>query len=199
MKKIKYLIIVIINIIVILIIGIYCNVKIQELEQTKIKNISEVKEKEKIYYGVYQCSNNFSELIDDNPIDKNYYLEFNKLQKSTEFSTTSCVELENKYIYLWKNEIDNSYNHLLSMLDYNDKEKLIDSQDNWIKYIKSKFDFVRNKFIYTGLIGTQGYVQLATLKHNMYKQRAIELLEYIYIIENRIEFVYKNNYCFILK
>lgn len=199
MKKNYYLIIIIINIILIFVLGVYCNVKTQVFEKIEVENKLGKVEKEKTNYGVYQCSNSFSELINDNSIDKDYYIEFNRLQESTEFSTTRWEELEYKYVELWKIEMDNSYNHLLSILDLNDKKNLIYSQDDWLKYIKNKFDFVRNKFLYTGFIGTQGYVQLATLKHIMYKQRAIELLEYIYIIENRVEFVYKNNYCFLLK
>lgn len=266
MKKYNYLILVIVNIIVILLIGGYCNARIQALGKTNKKyesqiegkvneiaeetnknkeyelqikdKVTEINEKnkiienlsievrelkdinsqqleniaqlednikkldlsikeiegkeEKVYYGAYQWFDRFSELINDNPIDKDYYLEFEKLQKSIDFSTSKWVELESKYTKFWEDEMNNAYNHLLGILDLNDQKNLMASQDNWLEYIKNESDFVKNKFIHTGWIGNQGYVQLTIVNHKKYKERAIELLEYIFIIEDKNEFLYND-------
>lgn len=102
------------------------------------------------------------------------------------------MALEIKYTRFWEKEMNNAYNHLLDILDSEDKENLIASQKSWLEHVADDFTFVKDKFIDTGYLGSQGKVQIQTVCRKKAKQRTIELMEYIYILEEDVNFIYNN-------
>lgn len=171
------------------------SLSIKQLEQT-VKDldsrIKETEEDEGTYYGSYLWVDNFLELINDNPIDKDYEIEFDELQNSEEFSTAGWLALEIKYTRFWEAEMNNAYSHLLEILESEHRENLIASQKSWLEHVAYDFTFVWDKFIATGHFGSQGKVQIQRVCHKKAKERTIELMEYIYSLEHEANFIYDN-------
>ncbi|OIA98717.1 hypothetical protein AK95_16270 [Paenibacillus sp. LC231] len=145
------------------------------------------------HYGDYQGNDDFSDIINNNPIDKVYQQEFEKLQESDESTTLEWGALEAKYIIKWQDEVNAALEHLYKSLNEEDRINLEQSQKSWQSYIDDDINFVSNKFIFTRYFGTQGDVQLAAVQLHRTRERAIELMEYIFSIDRTaVDFVYDN-------
>ncbi|MBA2943874.1 DUF1311 domain-containing protein [Paenibacillus sp. CGMCC 1.16610] len=152
----------------------------------------------KVYsdYLSNQPERQFSKVIRDNPIDKDYAKENNEFQNSTDFNTSNWVELEAKYTRIWDQELNNIYEKLLTKLNAEDKESLIKAQRGWVQYQTNEIEFSEH-FINLSdekgpLLGTQGYVDTQIATKNRIKTRTIQLYEYYYLIDEKIEFTYKS-------
>lgn len=143
------------------------------------------------YFGQYQMSEDgFSQYVKDNPIDRDYKIELDKLQKSSDFTTQSRVELEVKYTEIWDKELNNTYNILLSKLNDNEKEKLRSAQSGWVQFHTKEANFVSESWNDLGL-GSQGRVQLVISGQGRIRQRTLQLMEYNYMLGCKVEFLYK--------
>lgn len=145
------------------------------------------------YFGSYDLSGEFSELIRSNPIDRDYEQEFEEFDNSGEFSTTGWMQLEGKYADIWDKEMNEIYKQLLNKLDAQQKELLIESQRGWLQNHLKETEFVESTFLSdTGHhIGSQGLVNLQIAFKNRIKERTIQLFEYDYMLEGNAEFLYK--------
>lgn len=149
--------------------------------------------KESNHYGDYQGNDDFSNIINDNPIDKDYQQEFEKLQESDESTTLEWGGVEARYIIKWQDEVNAALEHLYKSLNEEDRINLEQSQKSWQSYIEDDINFVSNKFIFTRYFGTQGDVQLAAVQLHRTRERAIELMEYIFSMDRTtMDFVYDN-------
>lgn len=144
-----------------------------------------------IFYGSYQMTDKFSELVRLNPIDKEYNKEFNEFQNSKDFSTSGWLELENKYTELWDKELNEIYIKLQALLNDKQKNILIESQKAWLKFHLKESDFVYETFIQgdpQNNLGTQGLVNLQISIKDRERERTLELMEYYYLISGKAEF-----------
>ncbi|KAA2301665.1 DUF1311 domain-containing protein, partial [Clostridioides difficile] len=81
------------------------------------------------------------------PIDHDYEVEFNEAQNSKESITTmGRGALESKYTEIWDKELNQIYKKLLSKLDEEPREALIESQKEWLQYHLKETKFVEKTF-----------------------------------------------------
>lgn len=171
------------------------NITLQESlnKADEINNNLERQIKESNHYGDYQGNNDFSDIINDNPIDKDYQQEYEKLQESDESTTLEWGAIEVRYIIKWQDEVNAALEHLYKSLNEDDRINLEQSQKSWQSYIDDDINFVINKFIFTRYFGTQGDVQLAAVQLHRTRERAIDLMEYMFSMDRTtVDFVYDN-------
>ena len=128
-----------------------------------------------------------------NPIDHDYEVEFNEFQNSEEIITTlEWGAFESKYTEIWDKELNQIYKTLLSKLDKEPREALIESQKEWLQYHLRESKFVEETFIYNGYLGSKGPVSLTISIRERIRERTMQLLEYRYLLDSEVEFVYQN-------
>jgi uncharacterized protein YecT (DUF1311 family) len=143
------------------------------------------------YFGQYQMADKgFSSLVKDNAIDRDYKTEWDKFQKSQEFSTQGWVELEARYRELWDKELNNTYNKLMKELNEQEKKKLLEAQAGWVQFHTNESEFVETAWEELGL-GSQGRIQLITAEKDRIRERTLQLMEYFNMLGGDIEFLYK--------
>ncbi len=142
--------------------------------------------------GNYDLSGEFYDEMLRNPIDHDYEVEFNEFQNSKEMITTlGWGALESKYTEIWDNELNQIYKELLSKLDREPREALIESQKEWLQYHLREIEFVEKTFINDGYLGTQGSVSLGKVIRERIRERTMQLFEYRYLLDGEVEFVYQ--------
>ncbi|WP_336780929.1 lysozyme inhibitor LprI family protein [Paenibacillus illinoisensis] len=128
-----------------------------------------------------------------NPIDHDYEVEFNEFQNSKEIITTlEWGAFESKYTEIWDKELNQIYKTLLSKLDREPREALIESQKEWLQYHLRESKFVEKTFIYNGYLGSRGPVSLTTVIRERIRERTMQLFEYRYLLDGEVEFVYQS-------
>ncbi|RAT97844.1 lysozyme inhibitor LprI family protein [Brevibacillus sp. Leaf182] len=128
-----------------------------------------------------------------NPIDHDYEVEFNEFQNSKEIITTlGWGALESKYTEIWDKELNQIYKKLLSKLDREPREALIESQKEWLQYHLRETKFVEKTFINNGYLGSQGSVSLGTVIRERIRERTMQLFEYRYLLDGEVEFLYQS-------
>lgn len=142
--------------------------------------------------GNLELKGDFYDEMLRNPIDHDYEVEFNGLQDSKEVVTTmEWGALEGKYTEIWDKELNQIYKKLLSTLDGEPREALIESQKDWLQYHLKESKFVEDTFIYNGYLGSRGPVSLATAIKERIRGRTIQLFEYRYLLDYEVEFLYQ--------
>lgn len=143
------------------------------------------------YFGKYQMSDEgFSEQVKNNAIDREYDIELSKFQGSSNFTTQSWVELEDKYNAIWEKELNNSYKKLLEKLNKKEQKELQKAQNGWLQFNDHESGFVYESWGDLGL-GTQGKVELVASEKDRIRERTLQLMEYYYMLGGKVEFLYK--------
>lgn len=143
--------------------------------------------------GNYESKGEFYDEMLRNPIDHDYEVEFNEFQNSEEIITTlEWGALESKYTEIWDKELNQIYKKLLSKLDREPREALIESQKEWLQYHLKETKFVEETFIYNGYLGSRGPVSLATDIKERIRERTMQLFEYRYLLDREVEFLYQS-------
>ncbi|MEC0204860.1 DUF1311 domain-containing protein [Paenibacillus lautus] len=142
--------------------------------------------------GNYDLTGEFYDEMLRNPIDHDYEVEFNEFQNSKEFSTFGWGALESKYTEIWDKELNQIYKKLLSKLDREPKEALIESQKEWLQYHLRETKFVEKTFINNGYLGSQGSVSLGRVMKERIRERTMQLFEYRYLLDGEVEFLYQS-------
>ncbi|MDO3410937.1 lysozyme inhibitor LprI family protein [Saccharibacillus sp. CPCC 101409] len=169
------------------------NTHLQEklVQANEINRNLETQINESSHYGDYQGNEDFSKIINDNPIDRDYRRELTKLQTSDTSTTLEWEAFEARYTLKWQDEVDAALKHLYPSLNEEDRIKLEQSQKSWQSYMDDDTDFVSDKFIFTRHFGSQGNVQLAAVQLKRTRDRAIELMEYRFSLDRAsVDFVY---------
>ncbi|GGH20045.1 lysozyme inhibitor LprI family protein [Paenibacillus segetis] len=143
--------------------------------------------------GTYDLTGEFRDEMLRNPIDHDYEVEFNEFQNSKEIITTlGWGALESKYTEIWDKELNQIYKKLLSKLDREPREALIESQKEWLLYHLGETKFVEKTFINNGYLGSQGSVSLGTVIRERIRERTMQLFEYRYLLDGEVEFLYQS-------
>ncbi|MEK5640747.1 hypothetical protein BK138_24445 [Paenibacillus rhizosphaerae] len=143
--------------------------------------------------GNYDLKGEFYDEMLRNPIDHDYEVELNELVNSKEDITTlRWGALEGKYTEIWDKELNQIYKKLLSKLDREPREALIESQKEWLQYHLKETTFVEKTFINHGYLGSQGSVSLATVIKERIRERTMQLYEYRYLLDGEAEFLYQS-------
>jgi uncharacterized protein YecT (DUF1311 family) len=144
-------------------------------------------------YGVYDMTGELVDKLNNNPIDRDYEVEFKELNQSKNFSTFAQVELESKYAKLWDIELNAIYSKLLSKLNSKEKELLIESQKGWLQFHMKESEFVNQVFNLRDsgpVFGSQGRVQIQQAIKGRIRERTLELMEYYSLLGNEVRFVF---------
>ncbi|MEL1135448.1 lysozyme inhibitor LprI family protein [Desulfitobacterium sp. THU1] len=147
-------------------------------------------------YGVYDMTGELVDKLNNNPIDHSYVVEFKELNQSKNFSTLAQVELESKYIKLWDAELNAIYNKLLTKLNPEEKEVLIESQKGWLQHHMKESEFVNQVFNLRDsgpVFGSQGRVQMPQAIKGRVRERTLELMEYYSLLGNDVQFVFASD------
>ncbi|MFA7325111.1 MAG: lysozyme inhibitor LprI family protein [Candidatus Kapaibacterium sp.] len=103
-----------------------------------------------------------------------------------------CLDLDSNYstqamldcVYIatdsWKLELNKNYNELISKLDDDKKNYLKKSHQYWLVYKENEFKLINE--IYLSKVGTMYILMAALDKLKLIKSRALELKEYIDIM-----------------
>ncbi|WP_152391842.1 lysozyme inhibitor LprI family protein [Paenibacillus guangzhouensis] len=163
-----------------------------QIQSTSFPEVKNQNDSDTIF-GSYDISNEFSELMNSNPIDKDYDKEFNEFDNSTEFSTTGWIQFEAKYEDIWDKELNWIYNKLLSKLNTKQKKLLIEAQKGWLQNHLKETEFMVSTFQDDSEynIGSQGLVNIEIAIKNRLRDRTIQLYEYFFMLGGETEFLYK--------
>ncbi|MFE0554763.1 lysozyme inhibitor LprI family protein [Paenibacillus sp. NPDC058910] len=143
--------------------------------------------------GNYELKGEFYDEMLRNPIDHDYEVDFNEFQNSKEIITTlAWGALEGKYTEIWDKELNQIYKKLLSKLDREPREALIESQKEWLQYHLRETKFVEKTFISNGYLGSQGSVSLGRVIKERIRERTMQLFEYRYLLDGEVEFLYQS-------
>lgn len=105
-------------------------------------------------------------------------IELQKCLDSKENSTTQrMTQCVTKAADSWDIELNKNYKTLLGLLNKEQKEKLKETQRQWIKYRNSELEFSRS--FYNQMQGTMWIPIAAQTRLDLTKQRAQDLLDYI--------------------
>ncbi|CAM4013059.1 lysozyme inhibitor LprI family protein [Saccharibacillus endophyticus] len=166
----------------------------QSLDQAVAANKSlKVQIEESKHLGDYQGNDDFSTIINDNPIDRDYEQERKILQESPESTTLAWGAFESKYLTKWQNEMNAALDGLSKILNEADRSNLEQSQKSWQSYMDDQAQFVMGQFLDTRYFGTQGDVQFLAAQSKQTRERTIRLMEYLFSIDREaIDFAYKS-------
>ncbi|MGC6588434.1 lysozyme inhibitor LprI family protein [Paenibacillus sp. Dod16] len=142
--------------------------------------------------GDYELIGEFYDEMLRNPIDHDYEVEFNEFQNSKEITTLGWGALESKYTEIWDKELNQIYKKLLSKLDKEPREALIESQKEWLQYHLRETKFVEKTFINNDYLGSQGSVSLGRVIRERNRERTMRLFEYRYLLDGEVEFLYQS-------
>ena len=116
----------------------------------------------------------YGQTEEKHPID----IELQKCLDSKEnFTTQGMTQCVIKAADLWDIELNKNYKTLLELLNGEQKEKLKESQRQWINYRDSELEFSRS--FYKQMQGTMWIPIAARSRLDLTKQRAQKLSEYI--------------------
>lgn len=144
-------------------------------------------------YGAYDMTGEFADKVNNNPIDRDYEVEFKELGQSRNFTTLAEVEIESKYVKIWDTELNEIYKKLQAKLNTAEKEILIESQKGWLQYHMKESEFVNQVFYFREsgpVLGSQGRVQMQQAIKERLRERTMELMEYYVLLGNDVDFVY---------
>ena len=161
-----------------------------EVKETEINDVISDNERiiipAKFYYFSYSETPGVEELLNNNIIDKLYIEECNDAMTTMEF-----MDINNKYLDIWKNELDNVVDKIkvsLSgelILDFNE------SQAAWQILFETDPNIAVD--IYTQKMGSGSIVHqlYADKALHMVRKRTLELAEYYYILTGDFEFEFQ--------
>jgi len=116
------------------------------------------------------------------PIDVELQKCLDTKENYTTLAMTECIV---KAADSWDIELNKNYKILLGLLTEEQKEKLKESQRQWIKYRDNELEFSRS--FYTQMQGTMWIPVAARTRLNLTKQRAEELSDYISTLKTGME------------
>ncbi|MDU2063475.1 MAG: lysozyme inhibitor LprI family protein [Sporomusaceae bacterium] len=133
--------------------------------------------------GAYDMSGDFIKQFNQNALDRDYQLEFKQAK-----TTLDYVQLESKYIKLWEQELDNTYQNLWLQLGDKDRALLADTEENWLRWHNKEAEFA-NTFLSRQGGSIWPVVTARTYKERL-RERTMELMEYRYLIRHEVGFLY---------
>ena len=158
------------------------------------------------YYGNYLIGEEdidaFSEIIRNNDIDYDYK---HKLQTPGDTNGGMAISAD-EYAELWNTEMEAQYEKLYALLSGYVQSgeisetrltELSDAQTAFLAFLQNDMMFVQNTLGPAGEMqemGSYGTAMINSRYASAYRQRTIDLMEYIYLLDHSaLQFVYKND------
>jgi len=129
-----------------------------------------------------QDDNKFTSYILDNPLDRAYEHHLSMVLDSSSLYYNSESDLDFAYTGLWRREMEYAVHKLRKHLDDESWEVLVTAQENFEKYLRDGTHF-RFQAFYEGHSRVSNILIQPGHLTSFYKERTIELLEYLYIFE----------------
>ncbi len=126
--------------------------------------------------------NEFTSYILNNPVDKEYLKDYHAILDSKEVVFSDMYYLEHSYKRLWEIEMEYAFYRIYPLVGEDEWDYIEMSQDNFVKCIENIEDFIYEAFTKNEYEIADDITQIKYFK-NLYKNRTIELLEYLYILE----------------
>lgn len=120
-----------------------------------------------------------SDYINNNPIDR----EYDNLIKTNR--NAEKYKITQEYSQKWKKEMETNLEKLSEKLSPEHKALLVSAQSDWEEYIKTELKF---GYAYADILGVSGDDSLernAECYYKAYRDRAIQLYEYIQVITEK--------------
>jgi len=130
------------------------------------------------YYNYYLSGKSipYQNAIRNNIVDLKYSDEASKC-----FTTQEQIELENKYMNIWKNELNHAISILTSKCNEQLKEEIMTAQAIWEESLLLQMD-MEKKVLFKD-IGSGSVVQLLSKYKDAYRYRTLEIKYLSYSIE----------------
>ena len=108
--------------------------------------------------------------------DREHWIDksFNECEWVTNIEWNECIS---KHLDLWNKELENIYNSLIQKIDSGQKEKLIQSQNNWKKQIELDQMFMYSFDDFRIKVGREGQILSSIHFMNKVRDRTLELEE----------------------
>lgn len=108
--------------------------------------------------------------------EKEHWIDksFSECEWTTNFEWGECIKKHNE---LWEKEMENIYQSLLKKLPIKQKDKLLQTQINWLEQIEMEKDFLYSFEDLQFKIGREGMFITATNFMNKIRERTLELEE----------------------
>lgn len=141
-------------------------------------------------FSVYQSTENaddFSEAVSQNNIDKNY----NKDYYETATTTQEMIEVQKKYIDIWKDEMAYSVENITKILDENKNKSFLSAQKQWEDSTNNNLQLERkileDSETYGVMLGSTFQTQWYSEVREAYRQRTIRIKYLNYLLETQTE------------
>lgn len=92
-------------------------------------------------------------------------------------TTFGMIECESAALEAWKEEMHRHYLALMENLDTEPKELLKKSQESWEQYYRAEAEFSTR--FYLDLDGTVWHIYIVSRQREIYRQRAMSLMEFV--------------------
>lgn len=152
-------------------------------------------------FDLYQITDDnptFSSIISQNEIDGDYQKEL--YEKAT--TTNEFVDVENKFLNIWKVELKNAIDKYTKMLSSSDKAKFLQLEKQWEESTIDNLDFenkVLNGNEYGVELGSSSNYLFISQKREAYRQRTIRVKYLHYLLETTVSNPKSINDCISLK
>lgn len=136
-------------------------------------------------YNVYEITGDdpiFSKTMNQNPIDESYSLEMHENATATKDFT----DIENKYLDIWKTEMEYSIGQFTSMLSEKDRSDFDEVQSNWEKSAIESLTLENSLLVnedYGVSLGSGYKFLIISQKRELYRQRTIRIKYLHYLLE----------------
>ena len=141
-------------------------------------------------YQITSSNSEFNESIKNNIIDVNYNKSI-----STANSTREFIDIENRYINIWEDEMNSSIEMLVPYLSETDKNKFFTVQEKWyetsIDDLSVSVGIISNPDYNINLGSSSQYLFLSN-KRKLFRNRTISIKYLTYLIETQTDNPIKN-------
>ena len=121
----------------------------------------------------------------DNPDAPDYVAEFRSRSKTYESAIHHEAQTTQDYVNAYAayerfldEELNNAYRSLMDRLDEKARERLIQSQENWLKYRETEFEFIVTNWSIENF-GSSSAISRGAYRTTLIRDRVILLLHYL--------------------
>ena len=124
----------------------------------------------------------YADIYSDNPVDRQFETDSDKLYSSMKWSTGTQTELYYIYADIWDAELNNVYQLLMEMIEPEYREQLRDSQRAWLEHYELEQEFQKNilsnggELAFSWVNGSLGIMEWAGDIMNKKRERTLELI-----------------------
>ena len=183
-----------IMIIILIIINLFCIFKMSQNNTSNETNMDLDTSLDKYnIFNSYEITGNisFGTIVSKNKIDNNYDKEF--YEEAT--STSEMVNIQTKYLDIWRQELGYSISNYTKLLTASDKELFVETQQQWeysiLSNLELEHDILLNNMDYAINMGSSfNYLYISQIRE-AYRERTIRIKYLTYLIDEQDDVLWK--------